>query len=159
MPQTPHSAGGYNKNFYQAKEELYSGLYYHDNNLASGSLEALIRHLLPTVDYYPDVSIIGLHDFWGKFSPRSLFDLAAYLVDPTRRTRKKSPARKDTASLLFWFEAAVVKLGMQLKKKKNQPPVSLSNMPLWSHLYYDLTHKKVVMTNPEKTAGGLPFLV
>ncbi|XP_051924951.1 ras-GEF domain-containing family member 1B-A isoform X2 [Hippocampus zosterae] len=58
MPQTPHSAGGYNKNFYQAKEELYSGLYYHDNNLVSGSLEALIRHLLPTVDYYPDRTYI-----------------------------------------------------------------------------------------------------
>ncbi|XP_057688460.1 ras-GEF domain-containing family member 1B-A [Corythoichthys intestinalis] len=58
MPQTPHSTGGYNKNLYQAKDEVYSGLYYHDNNLVSGSLEALIRHLLPTVDYYPDRTYI-----------------------------------------------------------------------------------------------------
>ncbi|XP_077571360.1 ras-GEF domain-containing family member 1B-A [Stigmatopora nigra] len=58
MPQTPHSTGGYNKNLYQAKDEVYSGLYYRDNNLVSGSLEALIRHLLPTVDYYPDRTYI-----------------------------------------------------------------------------------------------------
>lgn len=65
MPQTPPftgqlNTGVYNKNLYQAKEEGYSGLYYHDNNLASGSLEALIHHLVPTVDYYPDVSgVVG----------------------------------------------------------------------------------------------------
>ncbi|XP_037114963.1 ras-GEF domain-containing family member 1B-A isoform X1 [Syngnathus acus] len=58
MPQTPHSAGGYKKNFYQAQEEAYSGLSDHDNNLESGSLDALIRHLLPTVDYYPDRTYI-----------------------------------------------------------------------------------------------------
>uniref|UniRef100_G3N446 RasGEF domain family member 1B n=1 Tax=Gasterosteus aculeatus aculeatus TaxID=481459 RepID=G3N446_GASAC len=63
MPQTPPftgqlNTGVYNKNLYQAKEEGYSGLYYHDNNLASGSLEALIHHLVPTVDYYPDRTYI-----------------------------------------------------------------------------------------------------
>lgn len=62
MPQTPPfkgqlNTGGYNNNLYdESKEEVYPGLYYHDNNLASGSLEALIHHLVPTVDYYPDVS-------------------------------------------------------------------------------------------------------
>lgn len=48
-------SSGYNNNLYQTKEEDYSGLYYHDNNLVSGSLEALIQHLVPTVAYYPDV--------------------------------------------------------------------------------------------------------
>lgn len=62
MPQTPpfpvmYGSNGYNKNIYKAKEEDYEGLYYHDNNLVSGSLEALIEHLVPTVAYYPDVSI------------------------------------------------------------------------------------------------------
>ena len=71
MPQTPPfsgsqsfgSGGGgglYNKNVYQNQtnkdEGGYAGLYYHDNHLVSGSLEALVRHLVPTVDYYPDVS-------------------------------------------------------------------------------------------------------
>ncbi|KAA8592464.1 hypothetical protein FQN60_017919 [Etheostoma spectabile] len=63
MPQTPPftgqlNTGGYNKNLYQTKEESYPGLYYHDNNLASGSLEALIHHLVPTADYYPDRTYI-----------------------------------------------------------------------------------------------------
>ncbi|XP_068461162.1 ras-GEF domain-containing family member 1B-A isoform X1 [Clinocottus analis] len=58
MPQTPLNTGGYNKNLYQTNEEGYSGLYYHDNNLVSGSLEALIHHLVPTVDYYPDRTYI-----------------------------------------------------------------------------------------------------
>ncbi|XP_070760002.1 ras-GEF domain-containing family member 1B-A isoform X2 [Enoplosus armatus] len=63
MPQTPPFTGqlntsGYNKNLYQTKEEGYPGLYYHDNNLVSGSLEALIHHLVPSVDYYPDRTYI-----------------------------------------------------------------------------------------------------
>ncbi|CAB1322457.1 unnamed protein product, partial [Coregonus sp. 'balchen'] len=65
MPQTPLLTGllvssGYNKNLYQnqTKEEGYSnaGLYYHDNTLVSGSLEALIHHLVPSMDYYPDMT-------------------------------------------------------------------------------------------------------
>jgi len=52
-----YGPNGYNKNIYKAKEEDYEGLYYHDNTLVSGSLEALIEHLVPTVAYYPDVSI------------------------------------------------------------------------------------------------------
>uniref|UniRef100_A0ACB8E950 Ras-GEF domain-containing member 1B n=1 Tax=Sphaerodactylus townsendi TaxID=933632 RepID=A0ACB8E950_9SAUR len=49
-------SNGYNRNLYQSKED--EGLYYHDNNLLSGSLEALIQHLVPTVDYYPDRTYI-----------------------------------------------------------------------------------------------------
>ncbi|KAJ7407638.1 hypothetical protein WISP_125475 [Willisornis vidua] len=63
MPQTPPFAAmfdssGYNRNLYQSKEDNCGGLYYHDNNLLSGSLEALIQHLVPTVDYYPDRTYI-----------------------------------------------------------------------------------------------------
>lgn len=59
MPQTPPFVGqlnsaDYNKNLFQTSEE---GLCYHDNNLMSGSLEALIHHLVPTLDHYPDVSV------------------------------------------------------------------------------------------------------
>ncbi|XP_063066552.1 ras-GEF domain-containing family member 1B-B isoform X2 [Engraulis encrasicolus] len=39
-------------------ETVYGGLCYHDNSLVSGSLEALIQHLVPTVDYFPDRSYI-----------------------------------------------------------------------------------------------------
>uniref|UniRef100_A0A669PYE2 RasGEF domain family member 1B n=1 Tax=Phasianus colchicus TaxID=9054 RepID=A0A669PYE2_PHACC len=63
MPQTPPFAAmfdssGYNRNLYQSKEDGCGGLYYHDNNLLSGSLEALIQHLVPSVDYYPDRTYI-----------------------------------------------------------------------------------------------------
>ncbi|XP_065592688.1 ras-GEF domain-containing family member 1B isoform X1 [Cyrtonyx montezumae] len=63
MPQTPPFAAmfdssGYNRNLYQSKEDGCGGLYYHDNNLLSGSLEALIQHLVPNVDYYPDRTYI-----------------------------------------------------------------------------------------------------
>ncbi|XP_032042868.1 ras-GEF domain-containing family member 1B isoform X1 [Aythya fuligula] len=63
MPQTPPFAAmfdssGYNRNLYQSKEDSCGGLYYHDNNLLSGSLEALIQHLVPNVDYYPDRTYI-----------------------------------------------------------------------------------------------------
>lgn len=74
MPQTPPLTGqnssSYNKNLYQAKDEGYPGLYYHDNNLVSGSLEALIHHLVPTVDYYPDVSVLM---FSGGYLPLRAF--------------------------------------------------------------------------------------
>ncbi|NXO81278.1 RGF1B protein, partial [Sitta europaea] len=63
MPQTPPFAAmfdssSYNRNLYQTKEDSCGELYYHDNNLLSGSLEALIQHLVPTVDYYPDRTYI-----------------------------------------------------------------------------------------------------
>uniref|UniRef100_A0A8C9RXF7 RasGEF domain family member 1B n=1 Tax=Scleropages formosus TaxID=113540 RepID=A0A8C9RXF7_SCLFO len=63
MPQTPPFTGmfgpaSYNNNVYQSKEESYGDLYYHENNLVSGSLEALIHHLVPNVDYYPDRTYI-----------------------------------------------------------------------------------------------------
>ncbi|XP_063166104.1 ras-GEF domain-containing family member 1B isoform X3 [Candoia aspera] len=59
MPQTPPFAAmfdssGYSRYLFQSKEDSCEGLYYHDNNLLSGSLEALIQHLVPTLDYYPD---------------------------------------------------------------------------------------------------------
>ncbi|XP_078071502.1 ras-GEF domain-containing family member 1B-A isoform X1 [Mustelus asterias] len=59
MPQTPtfaamFNSSGYSRHLYSSREENCGGLFYHDNNLVSGSLEALIQHLVPTVDYYPD---------------------------------------------------------------------------------------------------------
>uniref|UniRef100_A0A3Q2YUU2 RasGEF domain family member 1B n=1 Tax=Hippocampus comes TaxID=109280 RepID=A0A3Q2YUU2_HIPCM len=109
MPQTPHSAGGYNKNFYQAKEELYSGLYYHDNNLASGSLEALIRHLLPTVDYYPDIrlrkiapKILQLLTEWTETFPYDFRDdrMMRSLKDLTHRLSTGDEIYRKAASQL-----------------------------------------------------------
>ncbi|XP_005998630.1 ras-GEF domain-containing family member 1B-A isoform X2 [Latimeria chalumnae] len=63
MPQTPtfatmFSSNGYNRNQFHSKEDSCGTLYYHDNNLLSGSLEALIQHLVPNVDYYPDRTYI-----------------------------------------------------------------------------------------------------
>uniref|UniRef100_G1S179 RasGEF domain family member 1A n=1 Tax=Nomascus leucogenys TaxID=61853 RepID=G1S179_NOMLE len=37
-------------------------LIFQDGRLISGSLEALMEHLVPTVDYYPDVSTWGLNE-------------------------------------------------------------------------------------------------
>lgn len=51
-------SSGYNRNVYQPSEDSCGGLNYHDNNLLSGSLEALIQHLVPNVDYYPDRTYI-----------------------------------------------------------------------------------------------------
>lgn len=41
---------------------------YQDGSLMSGSLEVLIEHLVPTVDYYPDVSIL-YRSFSSLFQP------------------------------------------------------------------------------------------
>ncbi|CAM9155419.1 unnamed protein product, partial [Bubo scandiacus] len=62
MPQTLplqlFDSSGYNRNLYQSEEDNCGGLCYHDNSLLSGSLEALIQHLVPSVDYYPDRTYI-----------------------------------------------------------------------------------------------------
>uniref|UniRef100_A0A672Z853 RasGEF domain family member 1B n=1 Tax=Sphaeramia orbicularis TaxID=375764 RepID=A0A672Z853_9TELE len=62
MPQTPPfteqlGPSGY-QNSYQTTEDSRAGLCYQDNNLVSGSLEALIQHLVPTVEYFPDRTYI-----------------------------------------------------------------------------------------------------
>ena len=69
MPQTPPFAAvfdssGYNRNLYQSEEDNSGGLCYHDNNLLSGSLGALIQHLVPSVDCYPDVSLYPQLAVW-----------------------------------------------------------------------------------------------
>lgn len=46
----------------------YGEMCYHDNSLVSASLEALIQHLVPTVDYYPDVRAAAV----GTLLPRRL---------------------------------------------------------------------------------------
>ncbi|KAM9517609.1 ras-GEF domain-containing family member 1B-B-like [Salvelinus alpinus] len=68
MPPTTPCAGKfspspYNNNnnlhkYHQPMEASYGDMCYHDNSLVSGSLEALIQHLVPTVDYYPDRSYV-----------------------------------------------------------------------------------------------------
>uniref|UniRef100_A0A8C2AV46 RasGEF domain family, member 1Bb n=1 Tax=Cyprinus carpio TaxID=7962 RepID=A0A8C2AV46_CYPCA len=65
MPQTTPYSSKFNPSTYssnhshrQPVEENYGGLHYRDNKLVSGSLEALIQLLVPTVDYYPDRSYI-----------------------------------------------------------------------------------------------------
>lgn len=40
-------------------------LIFQDGRLISGSLEALMEHLVPTVDYYPDVSAWAW--WWGGY--------------------------------------------------------------------------------------------
>ncbi|XP_028851072.1 ras-GEF domain-containing family member 1B-A isoform X1 [Denticeps clupeoides] len=119
MPQTPPFPGafptsGYNKNLYQTKEEAYGGLYYHDNSLVSGSLEALIQHLVPTVDYYPDRTYIFTfllssrlfihpHELMSKV--RQLCVEQQRLSDPQAdKTRLRKIAPKVLQLLTEWTE-------------------------------------------------------
>lgn len=88
MPQTTPYAGKFSPNPYRDTsthyvpvETVYGGLCYHDNSLVSGSLEALIQHLVPTVDYFPDVSVQGLPilihlPVLVLIGPHNLFDLS-----------------------------------------------------------------------------------
>uniref|UniRef100_A0A8C9P463 RasGEF domain family member 1B n=1 Tax=Spermophilus dauricus TaxID=99837 RepID=A0A8C9P463_SPEDA len=109
MPQTPpfsamFDSSGYNRNLYQSAEDSCGGLYYHDNNLLSGSLEALIQHLVPNVDYYPDnqmrkiaPKILQLLTEWTETFPydfrdermmRNLKDLAHRIASGEETYRK-----------------------------------------------------------------------
>uniref|UniRef100_A0A096M4E2 RasGEF domain family, member 1Bb n=1 Tax=Poecilia formosa TaxID=48698 RepID=A0A096M4E2_POEFO len=59
-PTTPYagkfnSCPSYGNNNHVQPPSPYGEMCYHDNSLVSASLEALIQHLVPTVDYYPDI--------------------------------------------------------------------------------------------------------
>lgn len=61
MPQTLSSTSmftpcGFSPHLHTAKEDEQGGLIFQDGNLTSASLDALIQHLIPTTDYYPEVS-------------------------------------------------------------------------------------------------------
>ncbi|XP_072368385.1 ras-GEF domain-containing family member 1B-like isoform X2 [Scyliorhinus torazame] len=68
MPQTLTSTSmfntsGFSHQLHPTKETEHERLIFQDGNLISASLEALIQHLLPTVDYYPEARI-------KKFGPK-----------------------------------------------------------------------------------------
>lgn len=61
MPQTLTSTSmftpcSFSPHLHTAKEDEQGGLIFQDGNLTSASLDALIQHLIPTTDYYPEVS-------------------------------------------------------------------------------------------------------
>ncbi|XP_039342121.1 ras-GEF domain-containing family member 1C isoform X4 [Mauremys reevesii] len=63
MPQTLSSTSmftpcGFSPHLHSAKEDDQGGLIFQDGNLASASLDALIQHLIPTTDYYPEKAYI-----------------------------------------------------------------------------------------------------
>ncbi|CAL8344295.1 unnamed protein product [Lota lota] len=62
MPQTPPlsalQGAGQVKRSQTTGDEDYPSLCYHDNQLVSGSLDALIQQLVPMLDYYPDRTYI-----------------------------------------------------------------------------------------------------
>uniref|UniRef100_A0A8C0G7P5 N-terminal Ras-GEF domain-containing protein n=1 Tax=Chelonoidis abingdonii TaxID=106734 RepID=A0A8C0G7P5_CHEAB len=63
MPQTLSSTSmftpcGFSPHLHSAEEDDQGGLIFQDGNLASASLDALIQHLIPTTDYYPEKAYI-----------------------------------------------------------------------------------------------------
>lgn len=61
MPQTLSSTSmftpcGFSPHLHTSKEGEQGGLIFQDGNLTSASLDALIQHLIPTTDYYLEVS-------------------------------------------------------------------------------------------------------
>nr|XP_033783484.1 ras-GEF domain-containing family member 1C [Geotrypetes seraphini]XP_033783485.1 ras-GEF domain-containing family member 1C [Geotrypetes seraphini]XP_033783486.1 ras-GEF domain-containing family member 1C [Geotrypetes seraphini] len=62
MPQTSSSSNmftpcGFSPHVHSSKEDQ-GGLTFQDGNLISASLDALIQHLIPTVDYYPEKAYV-----------------------------------------------------------------------------------------------------
>lgn len=67
-PKTPKSAGSVlnggdgscssSETVDDSGSEADNSLVYQDNNLVSGQLDALLQHLVPTADYYPDRTYI-----------------------------------------------------------------------------------------------------
>ena len=48
---------------------VLQALVYEDGQLVSGSLDALVQHLVPTQQYYPDVSTATAHytaGYWAS---------------------------------------------------------------------------------------------
>ncbi|NWV74171.1 RGF1C protein, partial [Dasyornis broadbenti] len=63
MPQTLSSTSmftpcGFSPHLHTSKEGEQGGLIFQDGNLTSASLDALIQHLIPTTDYYPEKAYI-----------------------------------------------------------------------------------------------------
>ncbi|MGH0130196.1 UNVERIFIED_CONTAM: hypothetical protein FKN15_053994 [Acipenser sinensis] len=70
MPQTLSSASmftpsGFSPHLQSPKESDQGGLIFQDGNLTSASLDALIQHLVPTTEYYPEAKV-------RKFGPKIL---------------------------------------------------------------------------------------
>uniref|UniRef100_G3WDL9 RasGEF domain family member 1A n=1 Tax=Sarcophilus harrisii TaxID=9305 RepID=G3WDL9_SARHA len=83
-------------------------LVFQDGNLISGSLEALIEHLVPTVDYYPDRTYI----FTFLLSSRIFippYDLLAKVGQICTKQKQQMEAETEKAKLKS-FTAKIIQL-------------------------------------------------
>ncbi|XP_065216721.1 ras-GEF domain-containing family member 1B-like [Planococcus citri] len=74
-----------------------SGLVFRDGTLVSGSLEMLIRHLIPSTDYYPDKEFIFAFLLTSRLfvKPDELLDKIVCFCDIERNFNNKHPENKE----------------------------------------------------------------
>uniref|UniRef100_A0A5F8GML4 RasGEF domain family member 1A n=1 Tax=Monodelphis domestica TaxID=13616 RepID=A0A5F8GML4_MONDO len=110
-------------------------LVFQDGNLISGSLEALIEHLVPTVDYYPDRTYI----FTFLLSSRIFippYDLLAKVGQICTKQKQQLEAETEKAKLKS-FTAKIIQL---LKEWTEAFPYDFQDEKVMKELK-EITHK------------------
>uniref|UniRef100_A0A1B6LRM7 Ras-GEF domain-containing protein n=1 Tax=Graphocephala atropunctata TaxID=36148 RepID=A0A1B6LRM7_9HEMI len=77
-----------------------NALVYRDGNLVSGSLDALIQHMVPTTDYYPDRAYLFAFLLSSRLfiKPHELLGRVTALCDSQQKLSDKQPPAKERLS-------------------------------------------------------------
>lgn len=98
--------------FYQLFSSIFNGMFlmpqeliFRDGVLVSGSLDGLIHHLIPSVNYYPDKEFIFAFLLTSRLfiKPNELMDKIVHFCDIEHNFSSKHPQNKVIKSINYHF--------------------------------------------------------
>ncbi|KAK7866810.1 hypothetical protein R5R35_005243 [Gryllus longicercus] len=112
LPQTPQSAKGFSallnggaagehgssaESVPEAGADDHSLVYRDGGNLVAGSLEALVRHMVPTAEYYPDRAYLFAFLLSSRLfiKPHELLGEVCAVCEAQQKLGERSPAAKE----------------------------------------------------------------
>ncbi|XP_075215870.1 uncharacterized protein LOC142321567 isoform X1 [Lycorma delicatula] len=103
LPQTQLTAGGGSNtdglgpDVPEPSPDQDNALVYRDGNLVSGCLDALVQHMVPTVDYYPDRAYLFAFLLSSRLfiKPHELLGQVTTLCDSQQRFNDKHASAKE----------------------------------------------------------------
>ncbi|KAL2299391.1 hypothetical protein Nmel_014046 [Mimus melanotis] len=153
MPQTLSSTSmftpcGFSPHLHTSKEGEQGGLIFQDGNLTSASLDALIQHLIPTTDYYPEKAYIFTFLLSSRLfiEPHELLSRVCHkCIEQQRLDDPVLDKSSQVTFLLNFFKALVKPVGCKEARIRKFGPKILQLLTEWTETFpYDFQEERMI---------------